>query len=277
MSFAFDRETAVEAAGEHRWSARITPHWNIGDKPNGGYLMAVLLQALHAELAADAEYPTPPDPVTVTAHFLRPGVPGADGVVDARTLKRGRSLSSVQGSLVQDGVPRVHMVAGFGTLPDRHDGSAPASEFDIDLAAPSMPPFDHSMDRSELNQGVDEMSLLGRVEMRLPQSFADAAPNAEARVVGWIRHRDGRPPDSSSLPLFADAFPPPVFARFGSIGWVPTLEMTVHVRSRPAPGWLIGQFEVDDLVDGRFVETGALWDSEGQLVARSRQLGMLLT
>jgi len=39
MTFAFDRETAVESQGEGMWDANIAPHWNIGDKPNGGYLM----------------------------------------------------------------------------------------------------------------------------------------------------------------------------------------------------------------------------------------------
>jgi hypothetical protein len=33
----------------------------------------------------------------------------------------------------------------------------------------------------------------------------------------------------------------------------------------------------DDVAGGRMIETGALWDSSGALVARCRQLGMLLS
>ena len=62
----------------------------------------------------------------------------------------------------------------------------------------------------------------------------------------------------------------------GSVGWVPTIELTVHVRRRPAPGWVLARFECDDLAGGRMIETGSLWDSSGALVARSRQLGLLL-
>ena len=62
----------------------------------------------------------------------------------------------------------------------------------------------------------------------------------------------------------------------GKIGWVPTIELTVHVRQRPAPGWVCGQFVTEDLHDGRMIESGTLWDSTGALFARSRQLAMLL-
>jgi acyl-CoA thioesterase len=50
----------------------------------------------------------------------------------------------------------------------------------------------------------------------------------------------------------------------------------VHVRARPAPGWMLGRFVTEDLRDGRMVEDGWLWDAEGTLIARSRQLAMLL-
>jgi acyl-CoA thioesterase len=60
------------------------------------------------------------------------------------------------------------------------------------------------------------------------------------------------------------------------IGWVPTIELTVHVRRRPAPGWILGRFRTDDLVDGRMIETGGLWDSTGAFVADCRQIGLVL-
>jgi len=94
MTFAFDRETAVESQGEGMWDANIAPHWNIGDKPNGGYLMAVLLRALGAELGLGVgEEAKQPDPLTLTAHFLRPGVPDAPATISAEVLKRGPSWS----------------------------------------------------------------------------------------------------------------------------------------------------------------------------------------
>ena len=73
----------------------------------------------------------------------------------------------------------------------------------------------------------------------------------------------------------ADAFPPAVFGLLGPVGWVPTIELTVHLRRRPSPGWLLGEFWSEDLSDGRVLEDGALWDASGHLVAQSRQLALV--
>ncbi|MFN5883661.1 MAG: thioesterase family protein, partial [Burkholderiales bacterium] len=70
-------------------------------------------------------------------------------------------------------------------------------------------------------------------------------------------------------------FPPSVFGLLGAVGWVPTVELTVHVRRRPAPGWMLGQFRTLDLSDGRMIEDGWVWDSQGQLVVQSRQLALV--
>jgi acyl-CoA thioesterase len=56
---------------------------------------------------------------------------------------------------------------------------------------------------------------------------------------------------------------------------VPTVELTVQLRARPAPGWMLGRFQTHDLSEGRLVEDAALWDSRGRLVAQSRQLALV--
>ena len=98
---------------------------------------------------------------------------------------------------------------------------------------------------------------------------------AAARLSGWIRFIDGREPDALACLLMADAFPPAVFGLLGLVGWVPTIELTVHLRRRPVPGWLLGRFWSQDLSDGRVIEDGALWDASGQLVVQSRQLALV--
>ena len=51
-----DADTVVEPAGDHRYTATITDRWNaIGARPNGGYVLAICLQALrhrHAPVRA---------------------------------------------------------------------------------------------------------------------------------------------------------------------------------------------------------------------------------
>jgi hypothetical protein len=74
----------------------------------------------------------------------------------------------------------------------------------------------------------------------------------------------------------SDAFPPTMLG-YQNVTWIPTIELTVHVRARPAPGWVLGVFRTRLLVDGVLEEDGELWDSEGRLVALSRQLALVLS
>jgi acyl-CoA thioesterase len=120
------------------------------------------------------------------------------------------------------------------------------------------------------------LPIASRIDVRVPADAAIAGESNRAITEGWIRLRDGTSPTVLALPLFVDAFPPSLFAKLGSVGWVPTIELTVHVRRRPVDGWIQARFECDDLVGGRMIESGTLWDQAGRVVARSRQLGLLL-
>lgn len=259
----FDRETAVEPTGPGRWRARVSDGWNIAGNPNGGYLLAIVLSAMR-------QLGPHPDPLSVTAHFLRPGTGGVDAEVAADLVRAGRSLTTVRGSLVQDGKQRLEVLAAHGDLAVGPDHPM------LSTTPPEIPPPEECVPRSAEEQGVD-LALASRITTVLDPRHAQAGRAGAAEVTGWIRFADGRPPDAQSLVVFADAFPPSIFGLLGRIGWVPTIELTVHVRRRPAPGWLLGHFTTDDLQGGRMIEEGSIWDSEGQLVARSRQLALLLS
>ena len=53
-------------------------------------------------------------------------------------------------------------------------------------------------------------------------------------------------------------------------GWAPTLELTCHVRRRPAPGWLKVTHTTRNLSGGMFEEDCEVWDAAGVLVAQAR-------
>ncbi len=261
-TWQFDADSAIVGGADGEWSTQVTSAWNIGDNPNGGYLLSSVLRAMR-ELSAH------PDPLTVTTHFLRPGSGDQPGVVSAALIRSGRTLSTLQGELTQADKQRIHVVAGFADLGE--PGEAP-----LQIDPPALPPVEECVERSGLEQGVD-LPIRDRVDVRLHPDQALAGQAGAAVVSGWIRFSDDRPIDTFALPLFADAFPPSLFGALGFIGWVPTIELTVHVRRRPAHGWIRARFESTDLSDGRMIEDGALWDSTGALVAQSRQVGLLLT
>jgi acyl-CoA thioesterase len=258
-----DGETAVDAVGDGAYTTHLSAAWSIGANPNGGYAMLPVLRAMIDAAGR-------PDPLSVTVHYLRPAAADADGEITAHVVRAGRSGSNVVGTLVQDGNARLTVTAVLGEL-DVPVSEAP--EPALTVGAPSIPPPGACVDRAELGQGI-ELPLLSRVDVRVS---SDPPDDGAATVDGWVRLRDGTPPRALWLPLFADVFPPALHARIERVGWVPTLELTVHVRRRPAPGWVQARLTCDDVAGGWMVETGTLWDATGALVARSRQLGMVLT
>ena len=272
---AFDHDTRVTPQGPLPDTAgattcfdgQVQPAWNIGNNPNGGYLLALAAQALRQCT------PQQPDPLSITVHYLRPGLAGQASPVQTTLLRSGRSLSTLRATLVQDGSARLEVLAAMGRLGPADAAAVPASPL-LSIPRPTLPPPEACLPRSAPAQGVD-LPILQRLDIRLHPDEAAPGAAGRARVTGWIRFSDGRAPDALACLLLADAFPPAVFGLLGMVGWVPTLELTVHLRGHPAPGWMVGQFWSDDLRDGRLVESGALWDSQGQLVAQSRQLALL--
>ena len=263
----FDDDTQVLPAtgapgGASRFSGTVHPAWNIGANPNGGYLLALATQALRQAV------PQQPEPLSITVHYLRPGMAGQACDVDVQVLRSGRTLSTARATLLQDGSPRLEVLAAMGDL-----GAGEAAPV-LSLPMPDIPPPDACPGRSGSAQGVG-LPILQRLDIRLHPDEAEPGAAGRAQVRGWIRFADGRAPDALGCLLMADAFPPAVFGLLGMVGWVPTIELTVHLRARPAPGWLLGRFWAEDLRDGRVIENGALWDSRGQLVAQARQLALV--
>jgi acyl-CoA thioesterase len=263
VGFQFDDETELTAAGEGRWTTQLTSRWNIGENPNGGYLLAPLERAM-------AEASGQPDPLTVTTHYLRPGSGDAAAEIEVEPVRLGRSVSTMRGRLLQDGRTRLESIAAFTDL-----GST-AAVAEIETPPVELPPPDSCVSRRELAQGV-VLPIMDRLEIRIHPDMAIGEARKSAEIAGWIRFRDHRPVDAHVLTLFADAFPPPLFNLVGRIGWVPTIELTVQVRRRPVEGWIRGYFRTSDATGNRTIEDGWLWDESGALVAMARQVGLVLS
>ena len=260
---AFETETAIEPTGDGSWRARLTDAWNIGNNSNGGYALTPVLRALR-ELTGQ------PDPLSVTTHFLRPAHGSLDARIDATLIRKGRTISTARGTLSQKGKERLVVIAAFGDV-QQQVGLGP----ELSPQPPDLPPIERCIGRSAHEQGVD-LPLLSRADVFLHPNHLVTGDRGGTQLEGWIRFADGSSPSTLSLPFFADAFPPALFSVVGTIGWVPTVELTVQIRRAPATGWLRGRFECDDLHNGRMIETGALWDAQGALVARCRQLGLVI-
>lgn len=253
-----DDDSSVSPLGEGVWQGSVSSRWSVGSAPNGGYLLAI---AARAVLAAAGR----PDPLSITAHYVRPPGPGPLQVA-VETVRSGRRYSTLAATLRQGEREAVRVLAAVGDL------SAMQGPTRVSAESPALPGPAECID---LAAGDWVPEVARRYELRLVPP-ADAPPlDRPYEVSGWIRLADGSPPSVLALLAFADAFPPAVLGAL-DVGWVPTVELTVHVRARPAPGWVLGRFATRFLVDGMLEEDGELWGEDGCLLAESRQLALVL-
>ena len=267
MPSRFALDTAVQPRGGGVYDARIDPGWWIERGPNGGYVAALVLRAVVAEVG-DAERRTR----SFTIHYLSPP---AEGPVEVQVTveRQGRSLTSASARLVQDGRLLAIAVGAFST-------SRPSVEFN-DLVMPDVAPPEELVSSDPALGPV----MRQRYEQRWAVGPLPFSGGGEAVAGGWIRlapaeHGDPSPPlDDVTLVAMADAWMPPIFSRLSTPAAVPTVDLTVHLRG-PIPAeqddWVLVVFRSSVASDGFIEEDGELWSRDGTLLAQSRQLAVFL-
>jgi hypothetical protein len=268
----FTNDTAVERLAEGRYAGTVDPGWAVidGAAPNGGYLMALAARAMRDPLPH-------PDPVTVTAHFLAPPTVG-EVEVHTEVLRSGRRHSSVAASVHQGGTEVMRLLGTFGDL------ASATGPTRVDRPRPPLPPIEDCVDFTSASEqqaavgGFAPPPIAVRFDHRMPEAvlgWTQGEPSGRGHIGGYLRWRDEAEMDTLGLLVVADCYPPAVFdSGIGDVGWVPTIELTVQVRKRPAPGYLAGWFTTEAVTNGYLEEDGEVWDADGDLVVLSRQLAL---
>jgi acyl-CoA thioesterase len=261
-----DDDTRIHELSPGRFETTITDRWSIGTAPNGGYLAVITTKSIIASCPH-------PHPFSVTTHFLSTARPGP-ARVEVEVLRAGKSHSTGAARLTQEGKEVLRTIAVLGDL------RAASGPTHVTVPSHELPAPD-ACGRGRAGP-TSALSIADRLDVAMRPAAVSWMPGPDGKprthsdhavLDGWVRLRDGTEPDPVSLVFFADSFPPPVL-NLSSVRtpWVPTLELTVHVRAIPAPGFLAARFTTRALIDGYLEEDGELWDSTGQLVAMSRQL-----
>ncbi|MFE4666590.1 thioesterase family protein [Streptomyces sp. NPDC056716] len=267
----FDRDTAVTRRSEGVYDLDLSAGWTISNAVNGGYLLAALGRALADALPH-------PDPFTVSAHYLTASQPGP-AVIRTELIRSGRTLSTGQASLFQYDdqgreIERIRALASYGDLDGLPD--------DVRTSAkpPVIPPVEQCFGPQDAPSPLPgKAAITDRLMIKLDPStlgWVLGQPSGKGEMRAWFGLADGRAPDPLSLLLAVDALPPTAF-ELGIKGWVPTVELTVHVRCRPAPGPLRVSLTTRNLAGGFLEEDAEVWDSADRLVAQSRQLARVRT
>jgi acyl-CoA thioesterase len=257
----FDQDTRVEAVAANHFAATVTDRWGaIGARPNGGYLLAICTRALGQGMPF-------PDPLAVSAHFLRPATPGAASVRTELT-RSGRRVATGEARLFQEDREIVRVLATFTDLSAATGRTLLLSEM------PKLPPPEQAIDLMG-GGSAPGITITERFDYLVPAipGWVQGRPSGDPSMAFWLRFRDGRAPDSLALVALVDAAWPAVM-ELGELG-SSTIELTVHVRARPAPGWLACRVVTRYLTSGYHEEDFEIWDSGGTLVAQSRQLALL--
>ena len=272
----FDRDIAVRRTDEKTYAADLAAGWVVGGGVNGGYLLAVTANALQAHL------PNHPDPIVLSAFYAGASTPGP-AEIRVETKRDNGSLAIATAELWQGEELRITTTATYADLDCLH---AESNGFErVTATEPELPPLEECLSSTTAPEQVKELvPMLDRYELCVPKEqfvWGGAKPSgegvtarsAEAVFTGWFRHHD-REPDPLSLLQVLDALPPVTF-RLDRPGWAPTLELTCHIRHKPAPGWLKVTHFSRNLSGGMFEEDCEVWDSAGTLVAQARQLARL--
>ncbi len=270
MTFAAD--TAVTRLDDRTYAGEVRDGWDIGGNANGGYLLGIAARAMRDASGR-------PDPVSITAHYLRPGKPGPV-TVEVETVKEGKTFASVRGNLLDaEGRPLLSLLGTFGTLSSTLDANQHHEL--VDAAPPELAGYEECRPR----QHAPELApaFMQQVDLRLHPDdsvFSSGQKSGSARMRGWFAFPEGpdgerEPVDTIGLLQATDAFPPTIFNIELPVGWVPTVELTAHVRARPAPGPLRCVFTTRFVTGGFLEEDGEVWDATGRLVAQSRQLALV--
>jgi acyl-coenzyme A thioesterase PaaI-like protein len=265
-------DAVVERSAADVWSVSFDERWNVGRNQNGGVVLAVASTALAT--AVDK-----PDPLTVTGHYLR-AISAGTGFVRASAVRRGSTTATGVAEVWQEDKERLRVIGTFGD----HDVRSTAPDYVGERPAPPLPSPEQCTDLFDilLESPAGSRALtrsLRNFEIRVaPGSGWGLDSRERPSLSGWIRLRGVDTITSDLLVAIADGFPPTLMSSI-EIGWLPTLELTVHTLARPAADepWLRAELRTQacttDLVD----EDGELWDATGRLVARFRQLALWLS
>lgn len=264
---AFDRAVAVQHEGQGRVAAALDGGWSTPAGLNGGYIAAVVLQAIIAAVDRPERHPR-----SLTLHYLSAPKPGP-AIIEVTEERSGRTLTSASARLVQDGRVRVLALAALaGSYSTEVRFASPAAE---------LTPFGELEPLGWIPPGFPIVEFFDLRPAIGPLPFVQP-PADEAVTGGWIRLRDDRPLDALALAMYTDAWWPATFVRMPVPIAVPTVDLTIHFRAPEAVAALepgspaMARFSTRTAHDGYFEEDGELWAPDGTLLANSRQLAILL-
>ncbi|KAH8886435.1 hypothetical protein GQ53DRAFT_875575 [Thozetella sp. PMI_491] len=300
----------VSALDANTYRAELSPCFNIGSVPNGGYVASCMLNAVAVHLQQRDQTET------ITAHFeFLNRTEDGPAIIVIEDVKLGRQLSVLHVTLYQDDlVPSAPWVTPGSTrkkIAAYVTNGNITSESGLSLPTyPSLEPAASPVNFEALVQGKDRHWH----RMQVPPTvaaFNKALGNCEyyynrqtkrstSRIDMWIRFSNGGKFTNNSLAYVADSWPyivenyrpaPPQVAetasspetqvpfRFDEIMWYPTVVMNLEVKKAlglEGEEWLFLRVLSRKIHNGRYDLEILILDRLGDLVAISNHVNLIL-
>ncbi|KAF5344894.1 hypothetical protein D9758_011591 [Tetrapyrgos nigripes] len=227
----------------------IDPEWTVASVPNGGYVLALILDACMKQQVSTAH----PDPIHVTAHFLS-ATALSSFEIHVKIIKTGRTFTNIQADFMQNGNTGISSHLIFGVLqPPQAKGSG--KQPNLTLSPPSPYARRVPLHRHPSNAPIDNnwhsiYNFRSRINTTVePEIEASIAPDSSTRTnsgtIGgggidwgtWCGFKDRNERLSTqSLAFFADIFTngPMLLPDEDNNGtrksWYPTIVMTLEFK-----------------------------------------------
>ena len=266
----FQEAIKLESLEDNKFIVNPDTNYFVGNTPHGGYLMAVMHNALTSILPHSTA-------ISSSVQYLD-RIDAKTFELEVETFKTSRGSSSGIVKLKQDD----KICTTFtGTCSDfqfmkGYDG----------LQKPLPNIFNESDKKDYIKMNYDKISkgftpaFIQQLECLIHPDHAwwnrdSNDKNNEARCSAFLEMQGGIP-DQFCLSFYSDILPPVVSNKYGPLGWIPTITLTTHIRQLPSTSELYADFIATDINKGYFEQDCNIWDLNGNLVASSRQLTRIL-
>jgi len=260
----FDQDIALRPLGDFNFALYIADSWQINVGPNGGYIAAILLHGMKQYLGHIQTR-------SFTCHFLSASVAGP-ATLSVNVAKEGRTLSTATTQLKQNGKTIAFAIATFA-----NDRAAPHLN---DLSMPVVPPANEIATEDRMSEGSAHFAPFRlKYDQRIAIGPKTGLLSDEAKTGGWTKFSESRNFDDLALLAISDSWFPSIKAKSDSAFHTPTVDHTVHFLAQPQDAeceFLLLMFQTENASNGYLIEDGFIWSDSGCLLARSRQLAILL-
>lgn len=260
---SLDAACALRPVEDGRFVVDLSPHWWLSSTAYGGYLAALALTAMTAELHSEAQHP-----LSLSIQYGGRAELGSAEIVVFRDTT-GASNSNLSARVLQDGRCVASAMACFGRT-----RLGPAVFADT---MPGVPSADQCVPKDVRAEVRKKYPLAGRFDRRPVPSAAIS----DHRYATWIRLAEAASDLPTAAAALLDACIPAISAYTGQLTRMMTLSYFLYftdtLNEVPESDFLLAVFRGSFADNGYAEDDGELWSPDGRLLARSKQVVLIAT